>query len=70
MKFMDKDKQVNLDEAANEAQQSTVHDRPGSNDHNDYKIQGTEKEEHRNEKESYQDYNGNSETNNPARAGS
>jgi hypothetical protein len=49
-----------------------VHNRTGSTDHNDYKIEGTDGKnvEHRNEKESYTDYNGNSESNNPARAGS
>jgi hypothetical protein len=44
-----------------------VHERTGSTLHDDYKIQGDE-EKHRDEKESYGDYNGNSEENNPARA--
>jgi hypothetical protein len=44
-----------------------VEERTGSQDHNDYRIEGEEAK--RDEKESYTDYNGNSEANNPARAG-
>ena len=46
-----------------------VHNRTGSTDHNDYKITGNDgTNTSRDEKESYVDYNGNSEANNPARA--
>jgi hypothetical protein len=48
-------------------QQQEVFNRPGSNDHNDYRIKGDE-QKHKDEKESYMDYNGNSEANDPGKA--
>ncbi|MBA2746693.1 MAG: hypothetical protein H0U44_10740 [Flavisolibacter sp.] len=47
--------------------QKPVHERTGSTLHNDYKIKGDE-QPGKDEAESYQDYNGNSESNNPAKA--
>jgi hypothetical protein len=45
-------------------QQQEVYNRPGSNEHNDFRIQGDEVKK-KDEKESYMDYNGNSEENDP-----
>ena len=45
-----------------------VHNRVGSTEHNDYKIKGSDGvNTERDEKESYVDYNGNSEENDPKR---
>jgi hypothetical protein len=49
---------------------SELYERTGSTEHNDYKISATNERassEKKDEKDSYQDYNGNSEENNPAR---
>jgi len=48
-----------------------VHERTGSNEHNDYRITGKNDAAStggKDEKDSYQDYNGNADDNNPARA--
>jgi len=52
-------------------QSSDVYERTGSTEHNDYKITGRDeakKVEKKDEGGSYQNYNGNSEANNPAKA--
>ena len=68
--FMDDNKRNET--PSNTDRQSDVYNRPGSNEHNDYSITGNKKEENRSkkrdEKESYMDYNGNSEENNPAKS--
>jgi hypothetical protein len=60
------DKNKNNPASGSDESSKEVYERTGSNDHNDYRIKGDEHK--RDEKESYTDYNGNSEANNPARA--
>ena len=66
-------KNKNNTPAENRDQQnsSELYERTGSTEHNDYRITGKNDGtgEKKDEKDSYQDYNGNSEVNNPARTG-
>ena len=55
-------------EVEKQEQERNVSERPGSGDHNDYRMKGDEQTKERDEEESYTDYNGNSEANDPARA--
>ena len=45
-----------------------VHNRPGSTEHNDYRITGKNDGSEKDAGESYQDYNGNSESTSPDRS--
>jgi len=50
------------------AEKEELHNRTGSTDHNDYRISGLNDAAEKNESESYQDYNGNSDAAAPERS--